>query len=259
MRNRKNTSSFGWIIAGVIAVLILRRILRGMAEAHPVVSMVRIFLITALVIIVVVVAATILIILLIHKDDKKVVKAKEALAEGKTDQLSLVLASYKGRYGVGSIAEIASRQVANVERKGPALLAMIKDKFEEGSMSYDRFNIPVENGINTIKENSLKLETMLEGFDDQDFQKLARLMESGEYRHDLIDDEVQKERYLIYQNSLSEMERIVSTNERMLLMLDRISVELSKLQTNQIDQEGSKILEEIEELTRTAKYYQSKL
>ena len=119
--------------------------------------------------------------------------------------------------------------------------------------------LPVENGIGTVRQNSLSLAKMLEGFDDQDFQKLAKLMQTGEYRHDLIDDEIQKERYLIYQNSLSEMEKIVSTNERMLLVLDRISVELSKLQTNQMDQEGSKILEEIEELSKTAKFYQSKL
>ncbi|MBO6158790.1 MAG: hypothetical protein J6P72_05940 [Firmicutes bacterium] len=259
MRNSKNTFSIGWIIAGVIAILILRRVLRANPAASTGASIFSILLITALVIILVVIAATVLIILLVHKDDKKVVKAKAALAEGKTEQLSMVLGSYKGRYGIGSIAEIASRQVSNIEKKGPSLIGLIKEKFEEGSMSYDRFQVPVSNGIDTVRENSLKLATMLEGFDDQDFQKLARAMETGEYRHDLIDDEIQKERYLIYQNSLSEMERIVSTNERMLLMLDRISVELSKLQSNQIDQDGSKILEEIEELTKTAKYYQSKL
>ena len=55
------------------------------------------------------------------------------------------------------------------------------------------------------------------------------------------------------------MERIISTNEQMLLMLDRISVELSKLQSNQIDREGSQLLQEIDELAKTAKYYQERL
>lgn len=258
MRKGK-TSGLIWVLIGLVALLLLRSFLRGGSGGTSGTSIFSIFLISALVIIVVVVAATILIILLIHKDDKKVIKAKEALAEGKADQLGMVLASYKGKYGIGSIAEIASRQVGNIDKKAPALLKMVDEKFEPGTMSHDRFSTPINNGIETVRQNSMTLARMLEGFDDQDFQKLARLMETGEYRHDLIDDEIQKERYLIYQNNLSEMERIVSTNERMLLVLDRISVELSKLQTNQIDQEGSAILQEIEELSKTAKFYQSKL
>ncbi|MBO4889236.1 MAG: hypothetical protein J5589_13130 [Firmicutes bacterium] len=256
---RKSSSGLLWVIIGVVALVILRNVFKGSSASGGGASVFSIFLITALVIIVIVVAATITIILLIHKDDKKVTKAKEALAEGKVDQLSTVIGSYKGKYGIGSIAEIASRQVTNIDKKGPSLLKMVDEKFEPGSMSHDRFTVPIQNGIETVRQNSLTLARMLEGFDDQDFQKLAKLMQTGEYRHDLIDDEIQKERYLIYQNNMSEMERIVSTNERMLLTLDRISVELSKLETNQIDQEGSKILEEIEELTKTAKFYQSKL
>ena len=256
---RKGNSGLLWIIIGVVALVILRNVFKGSSSSGGGASVFSIFLITALIIIVIVVAATITIILLIHKDDKKVIKAKEQLAEGKTDQLSTVIGSYKGKYGIGSIAEIASRQVTNIDKKGPSLLKMVDEKFEPGTMSHDRFATPIQSGIETVRQNSLTLARMLEGFDDQDFQKLAKLMQTGEYRHDLIDDEIQKERYLIYQNNMSEMERIVSTNERMLLTLDRISVELSKLETNQIDQEGSKILEEIEELTKTAKYYQSKL
>lgn len=255
---RKGNSGLLWIIVGVIALVLLRSVFKGSTSSGGA-SVFSIFLITALVIIVIVVAATITIILLIHKDDKKVTKAKAQLAEGKVDQLGTVIGSYKGKYGIGSIAEIASRQVINIEKKGPSLLKMVDEKFEPGTMSHDRFITPIQSGIETVRQNSLTLARMLEGFDDQDFQKLAKLMQTGEYRHDLIDDEIQKERYLIYQNNMSEMERIVSTNERMLLMLDRISVELSKLETNQIDQEGSKILEEIQELAQTAKYYQSKL
>ena len=255
---RKGNSGLLWIIVGVIALVLLRSVFKGSSSSGGA-SVFSIFLITALVIIVIVVAATITIILLIHKDDKKVTKAKAQLAEGKVDQLGTVIGAYKGKYRSGSIAEIASRQVTNIEKKGPSLLKMVDEKFEPGTMSHDRFITPIQSGIETVRQNSLTLARMLDGFDDQDFQKLAKLMQTGEYRHDLIDDEIQKERYLIYQNNMSEMERIVSTNERMLLMLDRISVELSKLETNQIDQEGSKILEEIQELAQTAKYYQSKL
>ena len=255
---RKGNSGLLWILVGVIALVLLRSVFKGSSSSGGA-SVFSIFLITALVIIVIVVAATITIILLIHKDDKKVTKAKAQLAEGKVDQLGTVIGSYKGKYGIGSIAEIASRQVINIEKKGPSLLKMVDEKFEPGTMSHDRFITPIQSGIETVRQNSLTLARMLDGFDDQDFQKLAKLMQTGEYRHDLINDEIQKERYLIYQNNMSEMERIVSTNERMLLMLDRISVELSKLETNQIDQEGSKILEEIQELAQTAKYYQSKL
>ena len=45
----------------------------------------------------------------------------------------------------------------------------------------------------------------------------------------------------------------------MLLVIDQISSELSKLKTNEIGEKGARIAEEIEELARTAKYYQSKL
>ena len=44
------------------------------------------------------------------------------------------------------------------------------------------------------------------------------------------------------------MERIIGTNERMLLVIDQISSELSTLKTNEIAEKGARIAEEIEEL-----------
>ena len=86
---------------------------------------------------------------------------------------------------------------------------------------------------------------------------------SGKRQHPLVLDELLQDNLAesVVDVGLVEIptERIIGTNERMLLVIDQISSELSKLKTNEIDEKGAKIAEEIEELARTAKYYQSKL
>jgi len=271
MAKDKKSSGIPWVVVAIVVFLIVRRLVRaarlasqssGISVGSAMGNLIANFLHTSLIIALVAlgIAALIgLILWIVHRGDRQVKRAKVQLNEGKTEKLLPVLASYRNKYGIGAIAETAVRQMSNLEKKAPVLTRMIEEKFEVGSMSYDRFATPIENGIATVRENSLTLAKEMEGFDDDEFQKLSKMIQSGEYRHDVIDDEIQKERYAIYQHRLSEMERIVSTNEQMLLMMDRISVELSKLQSNQIDQEGSRLLQEIEELAQTAKYYQSRL
>ena len=271
MAKDKKSSGFPWVVVAIVAFLIIRRLIRsaralsgssGISLGSAMGTLISNFLHATLVVALVLlgIAAVVgLILWIAHRGDRQVKKAKTPLMEGKTEKLLPVLSSYRGKFGIGGIAEAAVRQMSNLEKKTPILKQMIEEKFEVGSMSYDRFATPVENSIATVKGNSLTLAKELEGFDDEEFQKLSKAIQSGDYRHDVIDDEIQKERFAIYQHKLSEMERIISTNEQMLLMLDRISVELSKLQSNQIDREGSQLLQEIDELAKTAKYYQERL
>ncbi len=272
MAKDKKSSGVPWLVVAIVVFLIIRRLIRsartlsgasGISLGTAMGTLISNFLHVSLVIALVLlgIAAVIgLILWLVHRGDRQVKRAKtQLLEEGKTEKLMPVLSSYRGKFGIGPIAETAVRQLANLEKKAPVLSQMIQDKFEVGSMSYDRFATPIENAMATVKGNSFTLVREMEGFDDDEFQKLSKAIQSGEYRHDVIDDEIQRERYTIYQHRISEMERIVSTNEQMLLMLDRISIELSKLQSNQIDREGSQLLQEIEELAKTAKYYQERL
>ena len=264
MSNDRKTSLLPLIIIAVVVLLVLSGSLRtcstGSSDISQVIgSVLKFVLVAALVVIVLVVGLTVLIILLVHKDDNKINKAKTSAAEGKTDQLVTVLNSYRGKYGIGKIAETAAGQISNLDKTAPMLTKMLGEKFEEGSMTYERFAAPIATSIDTVRQNTLVLAKLLEGFDADDYKRLSKVVESGEYTRDVIDDEVQLERYRIYRNNLNEMERIIGTNERMLLVIDQISSELSKLKTNEIDEKGAKIAEEIEELVRTAKYYQSKL
>lgn len=265
MSNDRRSSLLPLIIVAVIVLLVLSGSLKTCSAAGSsdlsllVGSVLKFVLIAALVVVVLVVALTVLIILLVHKDDNKISKAKSAAAEGNTDQLVTVLNSYRGKYGIGKIADTAAGQMSNLNKTAPLLTKSLGEKFEEGSLTYERFAAPIATSIDTVRQNTLVLAKLLEGFDSDDYKKLSKIVESGEYTRDAIDDEVQLERYRIYRNNLNEMERIIGTNERMLLVIDQISSELSKLKTNEIDEKGSKIAEEIEELVRTAKYYQSKL
>ena len=257
MSNDRRSSLLPLIIVAVIVLLVLSGSLKTCSAAGSsdlsllVGSVLKFVLIAALVVVVLVVALTVLIILLVHKDDNKISKAKSAAAEGNTDQLVTVLNSYRGKYGIGKIADTAAGQMSNLNKTAPLLTKSLGEKFEEGSLTYERFAAPIATSIDTVRQNTLVLAKLLEGFDSDDYKKLSKIVESGEYTRDAIDDEVQLECYRIY--------RIIGTNERMLLVIDQISSELSKLKTNEIDEKGSKIAEEIEELVRTAKYYQSKL
>ena len=264
MSNDRRSSLLPLIIIAVVVLLILSGSLRTCSAGGSdlsvfVGSVLKFVLIAAIVVILLVAGITVLIILLVHKDDNKIAKAKSAAAEGKTDQLVTVLNSYRGKYGIGKIADTAAGQMSNLNKTAPLLTKLLGEKFDEGSMTYERFAAPIATSIDTVRQNTLVLAKLLEGFDADDYRKLSKIVESGEYTRDVIDDEVQLERYRIYRNNLNEMERIIGTNERMLLVIDQISSELSKLKTNEIGEKGARIAEEIEELARTAKYYQSKL
>lgn len=254
--SRKNSSWLLWL--GILAVLFLlfSRVLKLSTVAQIGRRILSVSMILSLALALILILVVIFLVWRSNREDPKVAKAKQALSAGRTEQLSAVLASYINRFGVGPLAENAARQVTNVQMRGPLLLQEVSDKFEPGSITHERFYSPIQAGMNTIIQNGIILASRMESFDAADFKRLARLIESGEYRRDPIDDTIQEERYILYRSQLAEMERIIASSESLLLMLDRISVEMAKLQSSQLSAQSEKLLEEIEELVKTAKYYE---
>lgn len=248
------------IILVILAVNILRRLGSGSGNVITIgKNMFNMFLGGMIAVVVVVLIIAALLIWVVHKDDKKVAKAKQELANGKLDQLSTVLRSYSKLNGIGAMAANAARQMESLDMTAPALRQLIDAKFEKGSLTHNRYSVPVEAGIETVVGNALQLAAQMQNFNAQEFTTLHRAIESGTYRKDMIDDDVQIQRYKIYLTNLEDMEKIVSANEKLLLTLDQCKIELSKLQSAAIDQRGEQLLSEIQELADTAKYYQKEL
>ncbi|MFQ8600059.1 MAG: hypothetical protein ACLSAP_05370 [Oscillospiraceae bacterium] len=75
-------------------------------------------------------------------------------------------------------------------------------------------------------------------------------------REDPIPDEIQKERMQLYQKNFDAAKEILALNEKILLKLDALAIELSSFETSANEEINSGILDEIEKLIQDAKYYQ---
>ena len=93
-------------------------------------------------------------------------------------------------------------------------------------------------------------------FDENDYINIKRLIETGEYLRDDVPDNIQQEKYEIYEKNYRSIRDMVNTNEKILIRLDALAVEISTLDIRDISVENNDIINEIESLIEETKYYQ---
>ena len=60
----------------------------------------------------------------------------------------------------------------------------------------------------------------------------------------------------LYQDNYESVKSVIALNERILLKLDALAIELSSFETSENEEMNSEILVEIEKLIEETKYYQ---
>ncbi|HAE80578.1 MAG TPA: hypothetical protein DCG70_03310, partial [Lachnoclostridium sp.] len=79
---------------------------------------------------------------------------------------------------------------------------------------------------------------------------------SGTYRKDAVDDSLQEDQLVRMQKSLADMNAILDSNEHLLNMMTTCVNEVAALGEKDNTQANEDIIEEIQHLIETTKYYQ---
>lgn len=176
---------------------------------------------------------------------------------GKADEyeLSEVLKRYAAQPIVGQYAASALDEIAAAAKKKKSLYDIVSGKFEKHSLSWDKFIAVIDSAVQTIMKNAALLANRVQAFDAEEYRKMSALFESGAYKRDQIPDDVQEEKWRLLQKGLEDMRGVVGANERLLLELDKFSLELGSLESSSNEEANSYMLDEIRALVEETKYY----
>jgi len=161
-----------------------------------------------------------------------------------TSQALNVLDGYKnGRY-FGSLARTAYDQIKRFERSMERAKTAIKNKFEPGSMSFDKYDSVVSVANDALLSNIITMANRIQFFDETEYAKLQN------YKNDDIPDDIQEKQIELYRKNMDMVKNAIRANENLILSIDTLSVELATS-----DREDNSLLEEIRKLTDEVKYY----
>lgn len=166
------------------------------------------------------------------------------------DKAKAILKSHTDSKYFGSIARTASGQLDRVLKAQKRLADIISRKFGQGTMSWDKFQSIVSAAEESAVKNVVVMSNRMSIFDEAEFERLRH------YKEDDIPDDIQEEQLKLYHENFESTKAILALNEKILLKLDALTIELSSFETSANEETNSEILDEIEKLTQDAKYYQ---
>lgn len=150
----------------------------------------------------------------------------------------------------GGIAKTASGQLDRILKSQNRIADAIKRKFVEGTMSWEKFYSIVNEAEESTIRNVITMSNRMSIFDEAEYARLQN------YKEDDIPDDIQEEQLRLYHDNYESVKSILALNEKILLKLDALTIELSSFENNANEEMNSDILDEIEKLMQDAKYYQ---
>ena len=152
---------------------------------------------------------------------------------------------------MGPYAEAVMTAVEKSEIKRKGVYAAIEREFDKGTMTWEKFAVPVDGALDTIMRNCAALGNHIQRFETVEYQRLERLHEAG----GIDEDSPNAQQWEILCDELNEMDGLQKANERLLIELDALSAELNRLAGSDMAEANDEILEELQQLTEDAKLY----
>lgn len=173
------------------------------------------------------------------------------LDEQKATQESVkkVVSSYANDGALGPYAQdiLETFKQAELRRKG--IFSILEHEFEKGSLTWDKFAAPVEVALDGITSNAAQIANRMQAFDSSEYLRIKRISDAGGY----AEDARELQRLSVMNATLDEMQSLQGDNDRLLLELERLQAELTKLTGSSTTTD--QIAEEIQNLTNDTKYY----
>ena len=179
------------------------------------------------------------------KTKEKVTYTKENIKDMREAQS--ILSSYKNGEYFGEIATTAINQISRLETSTQRAKLEIGNKFERGSLSWQKYYGAVEEANSIALDNVISLANRIQFFNEDEYSRLKK------YKYDSIPDDIQSQQLDLYNANMKLIESAVAVNERLILGLDTLSIELSK--PGEIEEQNTNLLSDIKKLTDEVKYY----
>ena len=171
------------------------------------------------------------------------------------DDLKLALGEYEKKAVVGQYAKQAMDELDRAERKRASLYEEIGGKFQEGSLTWHKFAEVVDAATGAVVHNTSLLTRRIQNFDVEDYNKNARQSITGLFNRSTVPEALRQEKRQVYEAALNDMRGIVAANERLLIELDKFSLELGQLEASENADQNNRLLEEVNTLVEQTQYY----
>lgn len=150
----------------------------------------------------------------------------------------------------GGMAKTASEQLDRILSCRRRLAGILEQKFTKGTMSWDKFNSVVEAAEASAIKNVVAMSNRMRLFDEKEYARLQH------YREDDIPDDIQEEQLKLYQKNFDNVRSTIALNEKILLKLDSLAMEVSSFASGKDAELNNDLLTEISRLIDETKYYQ---
>ena len=166
-----------------------------------------------------------------------------------------VLKDYSRTDVVGRYAQAGLAALENAEHKTKSFTSIVDSKFQPHSLSWDKFAVAGDATFEAILKNCAALANRVQVFDHEEFRRTERTRRSISYRIGEKPDPTLPERQRLFQTSLSEMDAILISNDKLLFELDKLTAEISKINNSEATENSESIIAEIRSLADETKYY----
>ena len=185
------------------------------------------------------------------------VKPAVSLTDNKKEEIRIqnLLREMRERPVIGAVARKALEQMEDTSRKAGMFREIVGKKFGDTSLTFVRYAGVLDEGVDTIVQNTSFLTARLQAFDEKQYLRLSRSVATGLYKSDAVDDSLQEDQLVRFNRSLQEMNGILDANEHLLDMMGSCVNEVAALGAEDNSRKNEDILEEITHLIETTKYY----
>ena len=169
------------------------------------------------------------------------------------------LINAKGKNVFDECIDNAVEQIYRMDDKDRALDSILEQFFEPQEITFTRF----QNAIDSIKaiffNNIKKMINRMMIFDYKDYKKLVQKMHNSRNINGVgVNSKAVGDQLRIYNEHISYVNGLVEMNENILVKLDKLLLEISKL--DDLDEQGLEniaAVQEINDLIAQTKYYKS--
>ncbi|KRE48880.1 hypothetical protein [Paenibacillus sp. Soil724D2] len=160
------------------------------------------------------------------------------------------LTHYKGVKTLQSDIGLALRQLERLRKRMETLLGLLNQRFDPNELTYKKFTSVAQEVENLFYLNIRSILGRMHVFDENEY-KIVMLKESSRLPSDLI-----AEKMMVYNEFLSFVKDSLGTNEEILLKIDKLLMEISRLDSLELaDIEQMPCMQEIDSLIKQTKHY----
>jgi hypothetical protein len=145
---------------------------------------------------------------------------------------------------------LALEQLGRMKKKKETLLNVLNERFETTELSYKKFASVTQEVEKLFYLNVRSVLNRLNVFDESEFE-IVRSQKSSRFSPELLQEKTE-----MYNEYLSFVKNSLGTNEEILLKLDKLLLEISRLDSFELgDIENMPCMQEIDSLIKQTKFY----